>query len=139
MSEVKFNDKFPPIFICSAEEAFQYKADAYFNVAEELEICDRIDAYGYKFGLRDDDETEDITRILPEILPLMQKHSSKGDLICVHCLEGVSRSVAVVVAFISFTQNISIQDSYELVKKQHPRSNIFPKYLHALLALFSKK
>ncbi|KAL4269137.1 protein-tyrosine-phosphatase [Pleurotus pulmonarius] len=74
--------------------------------------------------LLDDTEDADIlTHFLPSI-SFIQNELDKGRGVLVHCQAGMSRSVAIVAAYLMYTKNLDVQGALELIIKSHP--NISP-------------
>ncbi|KDQ32112.1 hypothetical protein PLEOSDRAFT_1034159 [Pleurotus ostreatus PC15] len=74
--------------------------------------------------LLDDTEDADIlTHFLPSI-SFIQNELDKGRGVLVHCQAGMSRSVAIVAAYLMYTKNTDVQGALELIIKSHP--NISP-------------
>jgi protein-tyrosine phosphatase len=98
----------------------------FINVADELNLLDRLND-SYNFNLKDDNETESVTRILPDILILLNNLLKKGNVL-IHCLEGKSRSVCVVLVYLVFYQHFDFYSAYEFIKKKRPCIDIYPLY-----------
>lgn len=89
------------------------------NVAEECEVAERVGRTYLKLGARDDDPTEDISRILPAALDFVDE-ALRGGEVFVHCLEGVSRSACVVIAWLCARRGTTYDDATRLVKSARP-------------------
>jgi dual specificity protein phosphatase-like protein len=102
------------------------------NVADELDLCDRVLCRGYKRGLRDDDDTEDVWRVIPDVLDIITRHQEQGEVVLVHCLEGKSRSVCVVLAYLTLMGGMTVDEALERVNTASSRVDIYPAYLNQL-------
>lgn len=124
------------IFVGSLDEAYdegvKSQVTHVLNVAEELCLLDRVDHVYKKIGVEDDDETEDIRRILVECVAWIEAAVAEGGKVLVHCLEGKSRSVCVCIAYLCKSLGYTFEDAYELVLKKRACVDVFPLYLEQL-------
>jgi protein-tyrosine phosphatase len=124
----------------SVDDAFDdvlfrdWNVQACINVAEELDLCPRVACQSYKQGVRDDDDTEDILRLLPDTLAIISRHHTLGQAVFVHCLEGKSRSVCVVLAYLSSRCGMTIDEALKRVTIANTKIDVYPKYLQQLRA-----
>jgi protein-tyrosine phosphatase len=91
--------------------------------------------------INDDDPREDITRILPEALSVIEdvkRRREAGDTqrrVLVHCRSGASRAVCVTLAALVHLENMTITDAYYYVLHRRPQAaNVFPAYLRQMEA-----
>lgn len=125
------------IYVAGVEETYQdetlkSQVSHFLNVASEVMITCRVD-HGYKkIGINDDDINSDIRSILSDCINWIDDIVSKGGSVCVHCLEGKSRSVCVCIAYLCCKQNWDFIKAYEWVKLQRPCIDIFPLYFQQL-------
>jgi protein-tyrosine phosphatase len=96
----------PNLFVGSLHESFDSDfLDAngithILNVAEEIDIVERVGRTYRKISITDDDMSADINLILDQCMEFITlAHGSKG-VVMVHCLEGISRSVCVCLAYV---------------------------------------
>lgn len=125
------------LYVAGVEETFKdelLKASVthFLNVASELDILDRVN-HGYKkIAINDDDCQCDIRDILPDCIDYIARVHQNGCSVCVHCLEGKSRSVCVCIAYLCTKLEWNFKDAYDWVKKHRPCTDVFPLYLHQL-------
>lgn len=131
------------LYIASVEETYKdsclkSSVTHILNVAGEIMINYRVDHIYKKLGINDDDKDDDIRAILPECIEWMNTAISQGGSVCVHCLEGKSRSVCVCIAFLCCKRGWSFDDAYELVRARRPWINVYPLYLEQLKSYLSQ-
>lgn len=98
------------------------------NVAEELNVSCRVDREYAKHGVPDDCSDTDITRILGPCIQFIADAHAAGGTVLVHCLEGVSRSVCVVLAYLCVARGMAFHDAYARVRDVRPHIDVFPQY-----------
>ena len=76
---------------------------------------DNIDAHYIRM---EDNEKENLERILPEALRYIHIAVFRGEKILVHCNAGVSRSGIVVIAYIMASQRIDFRSAYSFVESK---------------------
>ncbi|KAJ3349356.1 Dual specificity protein phosphatase 6 [Allomyces javanicus] len=59
---------------------------------------------------------------LPAAIQFIDMHLSAGHVVLVHCMCGVSRSAAVVIAFLMWRARLSFRKAYEYVRARRPIS-----------------
>lgn len=59
----------------------------------------------------------------------------KGGKVLVNCIEGVSRSCSVVIAFLMLTENLDYMTAYKIVRKQRRCCSPHPKFMTQLMQL----
>jgi protein-tyrosine phosphatase len=114
------------------DEALKLQVSHFLNVASELMINCRVDHEYKKIGIKDDDINSDIRCILFDCINWIDDIISNGGSVCVHCLEGKSRSVCVCIAYLCCKQKWDFYEAYELIKLQRPCIDIFPLYFQQL-------
>ena len=92
----------------------------------------------YLVGIKDH-PNEKMFEILIKLIPklLLEYDKNKNNKILFHCNQGISRSVSIAILFISLTQNITLDTSYQLIKSIRPIAlpNLgFIKDLYAYIA-----
>lgn len=129
MSQILVN-----LYIASVDETFhddalKTNATHFLNVASELNILDRVHHSYHKIGIADDDEHSDIRDILIPCITWIHDalHHAKS-VVCVHCLEGKSRSVCVCIAYLCKYHKMTFADALDLVTTKRPCVDIFPLY-----------
>ena len=99
------------------------------NVASEIN-ADRSEDYDYKHcGVGDDDESDDISKILDECAEYVRVGLADGGIVMVHCWSGVSRSAIVAMAFLVRHRCFSAADAYHRVLGKRPIVDPWPPYL----------
>ena len=90
------------------------------------------------------DEIKDarvIDKFFPKTNKILDTHLSRGHNVFVHCMAGQHRSVAVVVAYLMYSQGMSYERAFACIKKR--RSAASKKFLGAMKryekGLFKKK
>jgi len=93
----------PGLLLASFEESFDrrlletYQVSHVLNVAIECNVSERLDLVYAKFGIADDCDNSDMTEILDDCIKFIK--DAQG-CVLVHCLEGISRSVCIVIAYL---------------------------------------
>jgi protein-tyrosine phosphatase len=114
------------------EECFQRDNRVYthaLNCASEIQLCDRVDAVGFKCGIADDCDEADIRDILGDAVAFVADARSHGGRVFVHCLEGKSRSVCVCIAYLVCHVRYSFDDALAHVRQRRPSIDPYPRYL----------
>jgi dual specificity phosphatase 12 len=125
------------LYVSGLEEAYKDEhlksnVSHFLNVASELMIVTRVD-HGYKkIGIKDDDINSDIRSILLDCINWIDDIIKEGGSVCIHCLEGKSRSVCVCIAYLCCKQNWDFNEAYQLIRTQRPSIDIYPRYLEQL-------
>ena len=60
---------------------------------------------------------------------------SEGKVVLVHCIQGISRSVSIVIAYLMVFRRMSLRAAYDLVRSQRPRAHPNPGFILQLLTL----
>lgn len=121
------------LYVASVEETFKDKylksnVTHFLNVANEVMINERVNHTYKKIGINDDDNEENICDIIKPCLEWMHSVINDNGIVCVHCLEGKSRSICVCIAYLCYYNEMSYEDAYELIKNKRSNIDIFPKY-----------
>lgn len=121
------------IYIAGVEETYRdekLKANVthFLNVASEVMISERVN-HGYmKIAIEDDDYDSNIRDILPVCIAWLRKVIDEGGCVCIHCLEGKSRSVCICIGYLCVSLGISYDEAYEMIKKKRECIDVFPLY-----------
>jgi len=99
------------------------------NVADEIDINQRINHNYIKCACSDDDPNENIQRIIPECIEWIHNSIQTNGIVLVHCLEGKSRSVCVCIAYLCLKDNWDFDQAYNHIKNIRPIIDIYPLYL----------
>jgi protein-tyrosine phosphatase len=125
------------LYVAGVEETFKDEAlkshvTHFLNVASEIDIHERVD-HGYKkIAINDDDINCDIRSILLDSINYIDGVINDNGFVCVHCLEGKSRSVCVCIAYLCCKLNWDFDVACQWMKQQRPCIDIFPLYLQQL-------
>ncbi|OAJ37198.1 protein-tyrosine phosphatase [Batrachochytrium dendrobatidis JEL423] len=71
----------------------------------------------YKFAWA---HNQDLSTSLDAAIQVIQQARDSGQSVLVHCQQGVSRSAALVIAYVMKSQHMQFQDAYALVKECAP-------------------
>lgn len=130
----------PNLIVGSFHESFNYVATKHdtkithvLNVASECIVSERVDLIYAKFAIDDDCPSADIRGILPNCVEFVKDAHFHNGVVFVHCLNGVSRSVCVVLAYLVLHCDMTFDDAYAHVSKMRPMIDVYPLYLHQLL------
>lgn len=124
------------IYLGSLDDAFdehvKCQVSHMLNVAEELNLLDRVDHIYTKIAVVDDDMTVDIRIIFDECIRFIDCALESGGSILIHCLEGKSRSVCVCLVYLCIRYGMHLNKALQIVKEKRPCIDIFPLYLEQL-------
>jgi len=98
------------------------------NVASELEFTERVGMIYDKIAVDDDSYEANIETILPCALSHIRTVIQNGGIVMVHCLEGKSRSICVVLAYMIIDCGMTLEASQAFLKSRRS-IDIFPFYL----------
>jgi protein-tyrosine phosphatase len=120
------------LFVGSLDDAFDdrilSKVTHILNVAAEIDIRHRLHHNYYRVRINDDDENDDVRFVLDECVEYIHEAISQGGKVLVHCLEGVSRSVCVCIAYLCYSGvSKDFQDAYEYICKIR-EVDVYPLY-----------
>lgn len=80
-----------------------------------------------------DEQNEDVVKMFQDGLgALMDETRKRKEGILVHCQAGISRSVTIVLAYLLIYQNMSLQESFLLVKSKRPNAGPNKGYMKQL-------
>lgn len=129
----------PNLIVGSFHESFDTVESLAFthvlNVASECVVSDRVNLVYYKIGVDDDCPKTDMRVIIDDCLHFIKKAHAENGIVFVHCLNGVSRSVCVVLAYLVFEHKMSFADAYDLVLRKRPIIDVYPLYLNQIIEL----
>ena len=121
------------LYIGSIEDACNNnvicKVTHILNVADELMFPSRKEHQYLKYGINDDDETEDISRILERCVQWTDDALKEGGSILIHGLEGKSRTACVCIAFLCLKRCYNFENALNHILLVRPCIDIFPLYL----------
>lgn len=118
-------------------ELMHYKIDTIVNVAYEIG-CYYTDKFQYHRYYWDDHESFQILDDLDLVVDQIYHDIKNGKNVFVHCAMGISRSAAVIIAYLIKYENKNYEDAFVTVKKI--RENINPNHgFNSQLNTFSQK
>ena len=80
----------------------------------------------------------DIYQHFDKVVKVILDAQEKGENVLVHCQAGVSRSVSVCIAYLIHTHKITVDQSLEILKQAHPRSNPNRSFLMQLESYYEQ-
>jgi protein-tyrosine phosphatase len=106
------------------------------NVADECNVSERVGRAYAKYGVPDDCPDADMRSVLDPALAFIRGAlDSEGvtdgvkNVIFVHCLEGVSRSACVTLAYMVRCRGWSVHAALAHILARRPAVDPFPPYL----------
>jgi len=124
------------LFVGSLEESYdtsfldEHQIDSIVNVDDEINISERVGRNYKKFaGIVDDDHNSDISTILPDAIRYIEREHADNRTILVHCLEGKSRSVCVVISYLVCVKKCPWTTALEIVYLARPQHDIYDLFL----------
>ena len=91
------------------------------NTAKQVEPDEKTEElFIYKKISIMDTPDEDLLAILPEAFEFIQSVKSSGGTILVHCVAGISRSVAIVAAWLMEHEHAHLKYVMELIRQRRP-------------------
>ena len=121
------------------DESLKSHVTHFLNVASEIEISERIGHVYYKIGINDDDNKCDIRTILRQCIEWISKAIENGGIVCVHCLEGKSRSVCVCISYLCCSLGWDFDTPLNWLRSKRACIDIWPLYLDQLQEFFLVK
>jgi hypothetical protein len=76
---------------------------------------------------------ERISRIFDTAYDEIDKYSSKGKHVLVHCAAGISRSATIVIMYLMRKHGMSVTTAYKYVAARRPIINPNTRFMHELL------
>ena len=103
------------------------------NNVEHMEVTESIieNKLVYKVGIKDT-TNENMLNILNELIPKLLENFNSDKKILFHCYQGISRSGCIATMFISLIKNISLEDSFSLIKAIRPIIAPNPGFIKAM-------
>lgn len=124
------------LIVGSFEESFKstHEFTHVLNVASECNVVERVGRIYYKCAIEDDCASDDIRLIIPQCLDFIRKAHDGGGIVFVHCLEGKSRSVCIVLAYLVYVLDWSVNDALEHVRSKRD-IDIYPLYFDQVMQM----
>jgi protein-tyrosine phosphatase len=130
------------LYVSSLEESFDrpfletHDITHVLNVAEECNLLGRLNREYKHVKIADDDPETNITIYIPECIKFIDEGIQSGNVL-VHCLEGISRSVCIVLSYLVIKCNYTFDAAFDLIKQKRPQVDPFLLYLEQLRRFFS--
>jgi len=70
-----------------------------------------------------DTPDQDLTGALNNSYRFMKKAIDEGGIVFVHCFAGISRSSSQIIHYLMMSKCMSFENSFNYVKRKHPRTN----------------
>lgn len=123
------------IVVGSFQESFDYNilekwnVTHILNVATELNVNERVERSYVKHAVPDDCPDTDITTIFDACIQYIDSAHKAHGCVFVHCLEGKSRSVCVVLAYLVTKRHWSFDAVLSSIMMHRPQIDPYPIYL----------
>jgi hypothetical protein len=115
---------------CGKKTLRKYGIDVVLNVMRKK--CSKLEAVKYYHVPIDEDvDGPNIDSFFDKTNHILHTHLTRKEKVFVHCVAGQHRSVAVVTAYLMFSQNWSFLKAFGWVKRLRPEAS--PKFRFALL------
>ena len=120
------------VIVASFEESFNahilnlHNVTHVLNVATECNVKSRVDLVYAKYSIHDDTNSS-MLQILKECMLFLDKLTCENTVI-VHCMEGKSRSVCIVLAYMCTRLNWKWDNALAHIHMIRPCIDPFPKY-----------
>lgn len=89
------------------------------NAAASLDAAHAAHFLYLKLEL-DDDDDEDVASAFAAAIAFIADAKAGGGLVLVHCVAGMSRSVALVIAWLLFAERMNLRAALDLVRERRP-------------------
>jgi len=89
------------------------------NAAASLDSVHE-DQFLYLRSDLDDDEDEDVVAAFDDAFAFIEDAKKNGGAVLVHCVAGMSRSVAIAVAWLVYGENVSLFNALNMVRGRRP-------------------
>eukprot|EP00743_Colponemidia_sp_Colp-15_P002062 GILK01002236.1.p1 GENE.GILK01002236.1~~GILK01002236.1.p1 ORF type:complete len:326 (+),score=56.94 GILK01002236.1:49-978(+) len=132
----------PHLYISAQEFSRKPAGLQQLNITHILAVGSGLDAmfpddFAYKKVDILDEDDQDLLAILPGCIAFIEEGLARGAVL-VHCVAGVSRSVAVVTAYIMRRENMDLESALTIVRSGHPNAcpnDGFMQQLHMFHAM----
>ena len=106
------------------------------NVASECVVHERVGRVYAKHAVGDDDPDADIASIFEPCLEFIRgAHAPDvGGVVVVHCLEGVSRSCCIVMAYLTLVLGWDADEAVRHLRARRPQMDVYPAYMQTFLS-----
>ena len=85
------------------------------DYSENYHLSKRVQYKSYRLK---DHVREDISCVFYDVIPFIQDARNQGGKVYVHCVQGISRSATLVLAYKIFTEKITYQQAYDELKQK---------------------
>ena len=86
----------------------------------------------YNINIEDKDD-QDIIEYFDKVNDFLRNQYEHGDKVLFHCVQGVSRSATLVIAYLMKSKNMSLKEAFELAKSKRAKVQPNLKFAEALL------
>lgn len=90
------------------------------NVADDVPNYHEQGFHYLNLGVGDFGQDVGISRVFDEAFTFLQMVQDSSDRVLVHCAAGANRSATLVVAWLMYSQRMSLRVAFELVKTKRP-------------------
>ena len=104
------------------------------NVADECNVSERVNRVYAKHGVPDDCADTDVRTVLSQCRQFIRQAREDDGCVFVHCLEGVSRSACVILAYMVCDLHWDARAALAHIRACRPIVDPFPQYLSQTLA-----
>lgn len=108
-----------------------------FNCAHECSPLFPEDFKYYSIDLYDN-STQDLTEAFEVGVRILDEISITGENILIHCVQGLSRSASIVIAYLMKHHKMNLIEAYSFVKVRRPLVKPNPSFIVQLLSLEEK-
>jgi len=126
----------PGVFLGSFKAAMNTEEQQRLGITHIVNATShQLDAPGARvlcLFLRDCDGDQDISKDFPRVIKFIDEARAAGSAVLVHCVRGVSRSSALVCAYIMARSDLDAQDALTLVQKARPVAKPRPGFVQQL-------
>ncbi|KAH8917916.1 phosphatases II [Atractiella rhizophila] len=92
--------------------------------------------FEYKIMLIRDSQDQNLVTLFPECREFITSSRSQGGKVLVHCGDGISRSPAIVTAYVMVTENIPYEEAFDHVQSRRFCASPNPAFHHQIEVRF---
>lgn len=133
----EYNEVYTDIFVGNISTAYnkaKLKELGVTHVVTAISGMRQIYPDEFDYHLVDvlDIKKENLLPVFEKVCQFMDKALEDGGKVYVHCMCGVSRSVSMVCAYLSYKHNLSPHESLELIRNNRPKAKPNVSFLNQL-------